>query len=144
TPALLMLGWFLIFPVVFVLASINAVVQPARQAAVPGLVPPGKVGKANAVVTATNMLAGAVGFAIAGGILAYFPKQTWILFMVDAATFALAAAIVAGIPSMGGGATQASVSGALKRTWAIVGARPHLVVGALAAFLIAISFPALI
>lgn len=144
TPALLMLGWGLLVPVLFILASINAMVQPARQAAIPGLVAPGQVGKANAVVTATSMLAGAIGFALAGGILAWFPNRTWILFMVDAATFALAAAIVAGIPSMGGGSGKAPVSGALKRTWSIVAARPHLVVGTLAAFLIAISFPALI
>jgi putative nucleotidyltransferase with HDIG domain len=144
TPALLMLGWVLIIPVVFVLASINAIVQPARQAAIPSLVPSGQIGKANAVVTATTMLAGAAGFALAGAILAAFPKQTSILFYVDAATFVLAAAIVIGIPNMGGGVRAGSVSGALKRTWSIAAARPHLVVGTLAAFLIAISFPALI
>ena len=144
TPALLSLGWALIFPVLFVLASINAVVQPARQAAIPSLVPAGQIGKANSVVTATTMLAGAIGFALAGGILTWFPNRTWVLFMVDAATFALAAAIVVGIPNMGGGTSRASVSGALNRTWAIAATRPHLVVGSLAAFLIAISFPALI
>jgi MFS family permease len=149
TPTLLTLGWGLIIPILFILASINAVVQPARQAAIPSLVPAGQIGKANAVVTATSMLAGAIGFAIASGIMAApvpvgFPSRTSILFYVDAATFALAALIVIGIPTMGGGARMAPVSGALKRTWAIVAARPQLVVGTLAAFLLAISFPALI
>jgi predicted MFS family arabinose efflux permease len=143
TPALIGLGWWLIIPVLFVLASINAVVQPARQAAIPGLVPAGQVGKANAMVVATTMLAGAVGFALAGAILAEFHTTT-ALFIADAATFALAAAIVFAIPGLGGGAARAPVSGALRRTWAIFAARPHLVVGTLAALFLPMSFPALI
>jgi len=88
------------------------------------------------------MLAGAVGFALAGAILTLFPIM--VLFLVDAATFALAAAIILGIPSLGGGSVAAPISGALRRTWTIVSARPHLVIGTLAAFLIPISFPALL
>jgi putative nucleotidyltransferase with HDIG domain len=144
TPALLSLGWGFLIPVLFVLSAINGLVQPARQAAIPSLVPTGQVGKANAVVTATTMLAGAIGFVLAGGILALFPTRIWILFLVDAATFALAATIVVGIPGMGGGAAKLPVSGAFRRTWSIVATRAHLVIGTLAAFLIAISFPALI
>jgi putative nucleotidyltransferase with HDIG domain len=144
TPVLLGNGrWWLIIPVLFVLASVNAVVQPARQAAIPELVPAGQVGKANAIVVATSMVAGASGFALAGGILAELHSTT-ALFIADAATFALAAMIVFGIPSLGGGASKAPVSGALNRTWAIVAARPHLVIGTLAAFLIPISYPALL
>ena len=135
--------WWLIIPILFVLASINAVVQPARQAAIPSLVPSGQVGKANALVAATTMLAGAVGFALAGAILAVF-QMTGPLFIADAATFALGAAIIVGIPTLGGGAAMTSVSGALSRSWSIVAARPHLVVGTLASFLIPISFPALL
>jgi predicted MFS family arabinose efflux permease len=66
------------------------------------------------------------------------------LFIADAATFALAAAIVLSIPSLGGGTTAAQVTGAIRRSWSVVGARPHLVIGALAAFLIYVSFPALL
>ena len=135
--------WWLIIPILFGLASINGIVQPARQAAIPSLVPPSQVGKANAIVAATTMLAGAIGFALAGGILAVF-QMTSPLFIVDAATFALAAAIVIGIPSLGGGEVRTSVSGALTRTWAIVSLRPHLVIGTLASFLLPISFPALL
>ena len=63
------LGWtipsvWLIVPVLFVLAMINAIVQPARQAAVPGLVPVGQVGRANAMVAAAGTLAGAAGFGL--------------------------------------------------------------------------------
>ena len=135
--------WWLIIPVLFVLASINAVVQPARQAAIPGLVPAGQVGKANAMLVATTMLAGAIGFALAGAILS-ISQSLVILFLADAATFVLAAVIVLSIPSLGGGSSAALVSGALKRTWSIATARPHLVIGTAAAFLTSISFPALI
>src|SRR6202165_2620425 len=135
--------WWLIIPILFVLASINAVVQPARQAAIPGLVPAGQVGKANALLVSTTMLAGAVGYALAGAILT-LSSSLMVLFLADAATFALAAAIVLGIPSLGGGTAAARVSGALRRSWSIVLARPHLVIGTLAAFLIPMSFPALL
>ena len=136
--------WWLIYPVLVLLASINALVQPARQAAIPGLVPAGQIGKANAMVAATTMLAGAIGFGLAGAILALSPGSTNMLFVADAITFLLAAAIVIGIPNLGGGAMTASVSGAMRRSWSVVAARPHLVVGTLAAFLIPISFPALL
>ncbi len=134
--------WWLIFPILFVLASINAIVQPAKQAAIPSLVPAGQVGKANAMVAATTMLAGAIGFGVAGLIL--LSASINLLFVADAISFALAATIIFGIPNLGGGATAARVSGALRRSWAVLDARPHLVVGTLAAFLIPISFPALL
>ena len=136
--------WWLIFPIVVLLSSINAVVQPARQAAIPGLVPAGQVGKANAMVAAATMLAGALGFGLAGAVLSIFPRSTFLLFLADAATFLLAAGIVLGIPTLGGGSTASPVSGALRRTWATVGTRPHLVIGTMAAFLIPISYPALL
>jgi putative nucleotidyltransferase with HDIG domain len=144
TPLVIGVRWWLIIPVLFLLASINAIVQPARQAAIPGLVPGGQVGKANAMVAATTMLAGAVGFGLAGVILALSPKSTNMLFVADAMTFLLAAVIVVGIPNLGGGMTSASVSGALARSWSVIAARPHLVIGTLASFLLPISFPALL
>jgi HD-GYP domain-containing protein (c-di-GMP phosphodiesterase class II)/predicted MFS family arabinose efflux permease len=138
--------WWLIYPVLALLACINAVVQPARQAAIPSLVPTGQVGKANAIVAATSMMAGAIGFGLAGAILALSPARSTpnMLFVADAMTFVLAATIVFSIPNLGGGTSQASVSGALRRSWAIVAARPHLVIGTLAAFFIPISYPALL
>ena len=138
--------WWLIYPILLFLACINAVVQPARQAAIPSLVPAGQVGKANAIVAATSMLAGAIGFGLAGAILALSPPKSTpnMLFVADAMTFVLAAAIVFSIPSLGGGTSAVSVSGALRRSWSIVAARPHLVIGALAAFFIPISYPALL
>jgi putative nucleotidyltransferase with HDIG domain len=136
--------WWLLIPILVLLASINAIVQPARQASVPGLVPTGQVGKANAMVAATTMLGGAIGFGLAGALLAISPGSTNLLFIADAITFALAAGIIYGIPSLGGGSKSASVFGALRRSWSIVAARPHLVIGTLASFLLPISFPALL
>ncbi len=144
TPFLIGRQWWLIYPILLFLACVNAVVQPARQAAIPGLVPSGQVGKANAMVAAATMLIGAVGFGVASAILALSPNHLDMLFIADGLTFGLAAAIVAGIPSLGGGTAAASMSGAIRRSWAIVAARPHLVIGTLAAFLIPISFPALL
>jgi putative nucleotidyltransferase with HDIG domain len=135
--------WWLLIPILFLLASINAVVQPAKQAAIPNLVPPGQVGKANAIVAATTMLAGAIGFALAGAFLAAF-QTTTPLFILDAATFALAAVVIMSIPTLGGGAIKTSISGAIGRSWAIVPVRPHLVIGTLASFLLPISYPALL
>src|SRR5256886_3075745 len=112
--------WWLLFPILLSLSAINAIVQPARQAAIPSLVPAGQIGKANAIVAAVSMLAGALGFGIAGAILALFPKAINALFIADAATFILAAGIVLGIPTLGGGSTAAPVAGAIRRALAIV------------------------
>lgn len=144
TPFAIALHWGLLIPVLFVLALINAIVQPARQAAIPALVPAGQVGKANAMVAATTMLTGAIGFGIAGAILAWDPKSTNLLFWADAATFALAATITVAVPNLGGGVLKTSISGAFRRTWSLAAARPHLVIGALASMLLPISFPALV
>jgi putative nucleotidyltransferase with HDIG domain len=144
TPFLIGLSWWLIVPVLFLLSSINAVIQPAKQAAIPSLVPPGQIGKANAVVAATTMLTGAIGFGVAAALLTEFPESINVLFIADAMTFVLAAVIILGIPNLGGGSIGTSVSGALRRSWSFVEARPHLVISTLAAFLIPISMPALL
>src|SRR3989441_371224 len=119
TPLLIGINWRVLIPILFVLAAINAIVQPARQAAIPALVPHGQVGKANAMVSATTMLAGAVGFGLAGTILAWSPTSTSMLFWADGATFALSAAIVMGVPNLCGGRLQASRAGASLRTWSV-------------------------
>jgi putative nucleotidyltransferase with HDIG domain len=144
TPSLIGIAWWLIVPVLFFLSCINAVVQPARQAAIPSLVPAGQVGKANAIVAATTMLTGAIGFGVAGAILGLYPKSTNVLFIADAFTFVLAAVIVLSIPNLGGGSIKTSLSGAFQRSWAIAAIRPHLALGTLAAFVLPISYPALL
>src|SRR5438093_8895372 len=145
TPFLIGPAWYLIIPILFVVSCINAVVQPAKQAAIPSLVPSGQVGKANAIVSATTMLAGAIGFGLAAAFLTRFqdPIDSRWLFIGDAVTFVLAAGIVLGIPNLGGGAVATKVSGAMRRSWSLIEARPYLVLSTLAAFLIPMSFPAL-
>lgn len=144
TPFLIGLDWWLVVPILFLLSSINALVQPAKQAAVPSLVSSGQVGKANAVVAATSMLGGSVGFGVAAAILSRFPESINMLFVADALTFIVGAVIILGIPTLGGGAITTSVSGAARRAWAIVEARPQFAISTLAAFLIPMSLPAIL
>jgi len=144
TPFLIGMDWRFIVPILFLLSSINAIVQPAKQAAIPNLVSTGQVGKANAIVAATTMLGGAIGFGAAAAILSRFPSSLNALFIADAMTFVLGAIIILGIPNLGGGSIGASVSGALRRSWAVVEARPHFAISTLAAFLIPISLPAVL
>jgi len=141
--------WWLIVPILFSLAAINAIVQPARQAAVPGLVAAGQIGKANAMVAAVMTGAGAIGFGLAGvglGIAQFLGigQPTSMLFVVDGATFAIAGLLIAGIANLGGGISAIRITGAFRRAWAVGGARPHLVMGTLAAFFLTMSFPALL
>jgi hypothetical protein len=96
------------------------------------------------MVAATTMLTGAIGFGVAAAILTEFPGSINTLFIGDAMTFVLASVIILGIPTLGGGSITASVAGALRRSWSLVEARPHLVISTLAAFLIPISMPALL
>jgi putative nucleotidyltransferase with HDIG domain len=149
TPFLVAASIWMVVPVLFVLAGINSVVAPAKQAAVPTLVATGQVGRANAMVTATMTACGALGFGLAGATLALaqqvqIPHPTTLLFVADAVTFALAALLVFGIRNLGGGTTTMRVTGSWRRAWALDAARTHLTVGAAAAFLLAMSFPALL
>ena len=149
TPFLASTSIWLVIPVLLVLAAINSVVSPAKQAAVPTLVAPGQVGKANAMVTATMTGCGALGFGLAGATLALaqragIPHPTTVLFIGDALTFVIAALLVARIPNLGGGTTTLRVTGAWRRAWRFDAARAHLTVAAGAGFLLAMSFPALL
>ncbi len=149
TPFLVMIAWWLLVPVLFLLAAINSIVQPARQAAVPGLVTSGQIGKATALVTATLTACGAIGYGLAGIALAgaqyiHVGTPVTVLFVADAVTFAIAGLLVLGIRDLGGGEVGIRLTGSLRRAFAIPAARPHLVMGTLAAFLFAISFPALL
>jgi len=144
TAFLVTIDWRFLIPILFLLSAISAVVQPSKQPEVPSLVPTSQVGKANALSGATTMLCGAIGFAIAGAILTLVPRSASVLFIADATTFVLAAAIIAGIPNLGGGSAATAFSGAIRRSWAIAGARAHLVLATLAALLISMSYPALL
>jgi putative nucleotidyltransferase with HDIG domain len=148
TPVLASESFWFIVPVLFVLGSVNSIVQPARQAAIAGLVPAGQLGKANAMVASTQTVCGTAGFGLAAVVLALVTqigvsRPTDLLFVVDGVTFALAAALVFGVRGLGGGSAATRVTGSLRRAWASAVARPHLVVATVAAFLLSMSYPAL-
>jgi MFS family permease len=136
------LGW--LFPLLFILAAINALVQPARQAAIADVVEPDDVGAANAAVSLTTVVGGFIGFPLAGLILVVTSNSTNWLFVADAVTFLIAALLVSLLGNLGGGFVDAKLHGAISRAWGNRVGRPHLLVAAGTAFFLSMSYPALI
>lgn len=134
---------FLVYPALFVLGAVQALVQPSRQAAVPELVAPGEIGAANSLLLTAITLGEATGFALAGLALAWLqdPRP---LYLADAATFAASGLLVATIGKMGGGIVTTRLRGGLRRAWSVPGARPLLVVAAATVFFIGMLNPALL
>ena len=143
TPFLINHSIYVIFPILFALAAVNALVGPARQAALPELVEPREVGPANAGLSAASMIAGAAGYAIAGAVIWLSASAFW-LFLVDALTFLVAGLLILGLGHLGGGVKTAGVWSGVSRTWAVRSARAHLLVAGAAAFFLSMSFPTLI
>ena len=145
TPVILLklgLGW--IFPILFVLASIELVVQPARQSLLPRLVPENQLASASAVTLGAIQAASILGFPLAGALL-LLVRSTWPLFVIDGLTFAGAGLLVLLLGSIGSGSRiPFSRFGAVGRAWKQPQVRPHLVNAAVAAFFIAMSLPNLI
>ena len=145
TPLILLFSTaiWLLYLLVFALAAINAFVQPARQAAVPRLVQPGRVGRANATVTASGMVGAAVGFPLALIIVSVTHSVYW-LFVGDALTFFAAAALIYGLGDIGGGVHGVRLTGSVRMSWSIRPARMYFVFAGLGALLLSMSFPTLI
>jgi hypothetical protein len=87
------------------------------------------VGPANAALLTATMLAQAVGFAVAGLGLANL-QDPRVLYLADAASFAVAALIVSSLGDLGGGIATARLKGAVRRAWAVPGVAPLLGVAA--------------
>lgn len=134
---------WVIFPILFLLAAINAIVEPARQAALPELVEPREIGPANAGLSAAGMIAGAAGYAVAGAVIWLTQSQLW-LFVADGLTFLVAGLLIFGLGDLGGGVKRAGIWSGLSRTWAVTRARTHLLVAGAGAFFIGMSLPTLI
>jgi MFS family permease len=134
---------FLLYPFLFLLAGIEALVQPSRQAAVPELVATGEVGAANSLLMTAITVAQAAGFAAAGIALAHFPDPRP-LYFIDAFTFAAAAVLVATLNGMGGGIVTITLRGGVRRAWTVPGVRPILVVAAATALFVGMLNPALL
>jgi MFS family permease len=118
---------FLLYPALFLLASIEALVQPARQAAVSEVVSGKEVNAANALLMTAVTMAQATGFAVAGMGLAHFSNPR-LLYLVDALTFATASMLIATLNGLGGGVITTRLQGGVLRAWAVPGVRPLLVV----------------
>jgi hypothetical protein len=134
---------FGLYPVLYVLGGIEALVQPARQAALPALARSGRIGRANALVVGAMAPGQVAGFAAAGVALARLadPRP---LYWVDAATFAVSALLVATLGELGGGVSGVRLRGGFARAWAIRAARPLLVVAGGVVFFIGMLNPALL
>jgi MFS family permease len=142
-PVVTSISVFLLYPSLFLLASIQALVQPSRQAAVPELVGAGDVGPANALLMTAVTVAQAAGFAMAGAALAHVsdPRP---LYLVDAFTFAAAAVLIATLKGMGGGLVTTKLRGGVRRAWTFPGVRPLLVVAGATSLFIGMLNPAIL
>jgi putative nucleotidyltransferase with HDIG domain len=143
TPISLVLGLWVIFPLLFLLGAVNAIVQPARQAAIPQLVEPERVGQANALASAVTTAAAFVGFPLAGLVLAW-TRSTDLLFIVDGVTFLVAGITVVGLGRLGGGVRGRHLWSAFRTAWTVRPARGHLVIASTSSVFIGLTFPVLI
>lgn len=144
TPVLLNASLALIFPILFYLACIELLVQPARQATIPDLVHPANLTRASATLSGASYAASILGFPIAGAFL-LFGHTTTPLFVFDGLTFAVAGVLVLRLGKIGAGIRiQGSRFGAVGRAWKIQRVRPRLVTAGAAVFFIAIAAPNLI
>ncbi|MGH7902644.1 MAG: MFS transporter [Candidatus Dormibacteraceae bacterium] len=143
TPLALSATLLAIFPIIFVLAAINAVVQPTRQAVIPELVAASDVGRGAATVAGSTMVTSMLGFPIAAAVLWITHTTSW-LFVMDGITFVAAGVLILGIGRAGGGAASRMLGNGMRDTWRIRDARPHLVLSGIGAFFISMSFPTLL
>lgn len=146
TPALLNLSLGLIFPILFYLASVELLVQPARQAILPSMIHGSNLTRASATLSGAAYAASILGFPLAGLVLLVArPPSTTPLFFVDGVTFAVAGLLVMRLGYIGAGVRiQGSRFGAVGRAWRVTQVRPRLVTAGVAVFFIAIAAPNLI
>ena len=126
-PLATLLNPFTLYPALVVLGGIEAIVQPARLAGVPGLVGVDHLERASAHLQLLISLGQAAGFGLAGFLIVALPEPR-LLFLVDALTFALAGALVLGVGPLGGGVRAVRLSGSVVRAVATPGVRPHLLI----------------
>lgn len=140
-PLLVLLSPFTIYPAMLVTGAIEAIVQPGRQAAIPELVGIERVASANSTALAAQSIGPVIGFAVAGVILTFFsdPRP---FYLLDAATFLAAAALIAGIGDIGGGVRTASISRGLREALSIPAVRPFLAINAANTAATAVLLPA--
>nr|MDQ6921971.1 MFS transporter [Candidatus Dormibacteraeota bacterium] len=121
-----------LYPALFIVGGIEAIVQPARLAGVPGLVGSDQVERASASLLLLSALGQAAGFALAGVFIAILPDPRE-LFLIDAVTFAVAGLLVLTVGPLGGGVTKVKLTGAVFRALTSRRLRPHLLVAGVVA-----------
>src|SRR5207237_7135746 len=89
-----------LYPALFLIGGVEAIVQPARLAGVPGLVGSDQVERASASLLLLSALGQAAGFAVAGVLIATLPDPR-VLFLIDAVTFAVAGLLVITVGPLG-------------------------------------------
>jgi MFS family permease len=132
-----------LYPALFLIGGVEAIVQPARLAGVPGLVGSDHVERASARLLLLTSVGQAAGFALAGGLIAVLPEPR-ALFLIDAVTFAVAGLLVMSVGSLGGGVAKVRLSGSVFRALASPRLRPHLVVAGAVALLTTMLAPSLL
>jgi MFS family permease len=118
------LSVFAVYGYLLVLGGAEALAQPARLAAVPGLVGRERIEVANSLLITAVSLAQVLGFAIAGALLALLTDPR-ALYWFDALSYGISAALVASLPSLGGRVTGPGLGGA-RRALQLPGVRSLL------------------
>jgi MFS family permease len=88
---------WLLFVLAFAQATVGTFFTPARGAILPRIVPAEGLLAANSIAQATRVIAGVVGTAL-GGLIVGMAGVYWPAFVIDAATFLLSFAFIAGLP----------------------------------------------
>jgi MFS family permease len=142
-PVVTTVSVFLLYPFLFLLASVEALVQPSRQAAVPEFVSPRGVGAANSLLMTAVTVGQATGFAAAGVALAHVSNPR-LLYVADAVTFAIACLLVTTLRGMGGGIVRTKLRGGVQRAWTVPGVPPLLLVAMTTALFVGMLNPSLL
>lgn len=132
-----------VFAAIPVLAGAEAIGQSAREAAMPELVRAGEVSAGNAIIGTAVMIASGVGYPLAALVL-WVAGSTTPLFLVDAATFAVAAILSTQIGNVGGGVRGRRITGAFRAAWQVADARWPLMLSGATALFMSMMLPTLV
>jgi MFS transporter, DHA3 family, macrolide efflux protein len=117
------------YPIIFVITTVSLFFRPARQAALPRIVPEGDLLAANSAMWVGETLADVVNYPIAGLFVVFLKSSLPLAFWFDAVTYVASAALLAtialppvvkvlGRPGVGdGGAGATSVLADLRTGW---------------------------
>lgn len=143
TPFYLAFGPVPLLLLMAILGGGTSLVQPARQAAVAQIVKENDLQAANGLLSSAMTVANMVGFPIAGAILALGASPV-VLFVLDALTFVVAAAVTIRLSDIGGGVPVRRWWAGISNGWSVKSARPHLLLAAATAACVGVTLPTLV